>query len=148
MEFGAFVKEVEFNIAGEDYFFKYESETLNKKRDISIKNSEGELLYHVHTDPKKGYETYELGDKMNEKLWDNITYGLSDKNIVVPKTFNRVERLPIFFNGLLLMIEVSTFYLLFIILNYCFEKIYLKKLNDKINTLYNKIKLESKKKRK
>lgn len=54
----------------------------------------------------------------------------------------------LFFNGLLLMIEVSTFYLLFIILNYCFEKIYLKKLNDKINTLYNKIKLESKKKRK
>lgn len=52
----------------------------------------------------------------------------------------------LFFNGLLLMIEVSTFYLLFIILNYCFEKIYLKKLNDKINTLYNKIKLESKKK--
>ena len=51
----------------------------------------------------------------------------------------------LFFNSLLLMIEVSTFCLLFIILNYCFEKIYLKKLNDKINTLYNKIKLESKK---
>ena len=51
----------------------------------------------------------------------------------------------LFFNGLLLMIEVSAFCLLFIILNYCFEKIYLKKLNNKINTLYNKIELESKK---
>ena len=89
----------EYDIAGEDYFFKYESETLNKKRDISIKNSEGELLYHVHTDPKKGYETYELGEKMTEKLWDNMTYGLSDKNIVIPKTFNRVERLPIEFGN-------------------------------------------------
>lgn len=98
-ETGAFVKEVKFNIAGEDYSFKYESETLNKKRDISIKNSEGELLYHVHTDPKKGYETYELGEKMTEKLWDNMTYGLSDKNIVIPKTFNRVERLPIEFGN-------------------------------------------------
>lgn len=98
-ETGAFVKEVEFNIAGEDYFFKYESETSNKKRDISIKNSEGELLYHVHTDPKKGDETYELGEKMTEKLWDNMTYGLSDKNIVIPKTFNRVERLPIEFGN-------------------------------------------------
>jgi hypothetical protein len=53
------------------------------------------MLYHVHTDPKKGYETYELGDKMNEKLWDNITYGFSaNDNIVISKTFNRVERLP------------------------------------------------------
>lgn len=98
-ETGAFVKEVKFNIAGEDYSFKYESETSNKKRDISIKNSDGELLYHVHTDPKKGYETYELGEKMTEKLWDNMTYGLSDKNIVVPKTFNRVERLPMEFGN-------------------------------------------------
>lgn len=98
-ETGAFVKEVKFNIAGEDYSFKYESETSNKKRDISIKNSDGELLYHVHTDPKKGDETYELGEKMTEKLWDNMTYGLSDKNIVIPKTFNRVERLPIEFGN-------------------------------------------------
>lgn len=47
------------------------------------------------------------------------------------------------FNGLLLMIEVSAFLLFYIILNYCFEKIYLKKLNDKINILYNKIELEN-----
>lgn len=47
------------------------------------------------------------------------------------------------FNGLLLMIEVSAFLLFYIILNYCFEKIFLKKLNDKINILYNKIELEN-----
>lgn len=97
---GAYIKEVEFNINGEDYFYKYEGETSNKKREISLKNSEGELLYYVHTDPKKGYETYELGDKMNEKLWDNITYGFSSNdNIVVSKTFNRVERLPMEFGN-------------------------------------------------
>lgn len=47
------------------------------------------------------------------------------------------------FSGLLLMIELIAFYFLFIILNYCFEKIYLKKINDKIITLYNKIELEN-----
>ena len=95
---GAYIKEVEFNINGENYFYKYEGETSNKKREISLKNSEGEMLYHVHTDPKKGYETYELGDKMNEKLWDNITYGFSaNDNIVISKTFNRVQRLPMEF---------------------------------------------------
>ena len=97
---GAFIKEVKFNINGEDYFYKYEGETSNKKREISLKNSEGELLYYVHTDPKKGYETYELGDKMNEKLWDNITYGFSaNDNIVISKTFNRVQRLPMEFGN-------------------------------------------------
>lgn len=97
---GAYIKEVEFNINGENYFYKYESETSNKKREISLKNSEGEMLYHVHTDPKKGYETYELGDKMNEKLWDNITYGFSaNDNIVISKTFNRVQRLPMEFGN-------------------------------------------------
>lgn len=98
-ETGAFIKEMEFRINGENYFYKSEGETSNKKRDISIKNSEGELLFHVHTDPKKGYETYELGDKMNEKLWDDMTYGLSGKKIVIAKTFNRVERLPIEFGN-------------------------------------------------
>ena len=97
---GAYIKEVEFNINGENYFYKYEGETSNKKREISLKNSEGEMLYHVHTDPKKGYETYELGDKMNEKLWDNITYGFSaNDNIVISKTFNRVQRLPMEFGN-------------------------------------------------
>ena len=98
-ETGAFIKEMQFRINEENYFYKSEDETSNKKRDISIKNSEGELLFHVHTDPKKGYETYELGDKMNEKLWDDMTYGLSDRNIVIAKTFNRVERLPIEFGN-------------------------------------------------
>lgn len=98
-ETGAFIKEMQFRINEENYFYKSEDETSNKKRDISIKNSEGELLFHVHTDPKKGYETYELGDKMNEKLWDDMTYGLSGENIVIPKTFNRVERLPIEFGN-------------------------------------------------
>lgn len=97
---GAYIKEVEFNINGKNYFYKYEGETSNKKREISLKNSEGEMLYHVHTDPKKGYETYELGDKMNEKLWDNITYGFSaNDNIVISKTFNRVQRLPMEFGN-------------------------------------------------
>ena len=97
---GAYIKEVEFYINGENYFYKYEGETSNKKREISLKNSEGEMLYHVHTDPKKGYETYELGDKMNEKLWDNITYGFSaNDNIAISKTFNRVQRLPMEFGN-------------------------------------------------
>lgn len=99
VETGAFIKEMQFRINEENYFYKSEDETSNKKRDISIKNSEGELLFHVHTDPKKGYEIYELGDKMNEKLWDDMTYGLSGRNIVIPKTFNRVERLPIEFGN-------------------------------------------------
>ena len=97
-EDGSFVKGVEFAIKGEVYFFNSQEKSSNDK-EITIKNSQGEMLYHVYTDPRDGLLSFELGDKMNEKLWDNITYGLSGENIVTPKTFNRVENLPMEFGN-------------------------------------------------
>ena len=97
-EDGSFVKGVEFTIKGELYLFNSQEKSSNDK-EITIKNAQGEMLYHVYTDPKDGLLSFELGDKMNEKLWDNITYGLSGENIVTPKTFNRVEKLPIEFGN-------------------------------------------------
>lgn len=43
----------------------------------------------------------------------------------------------LFFNGLILIVVISAILLFSFILNHCFEKIYLKKLNYKINSLYN-----------